>query len=480
MPNMTTHPKALRYTGYKGLPPLVGLMSMKEAAERGLTVEESVARLKRTHWLLRRLHEIFVFRLAAMPVYELKMAFSLHLHYCAEHIMAVQERVREMREPPYGLDKSPGPAIDLLFDEIKFAPSVEALVLGLYEKAVPALVAGIREQLKSTSPLFDHPTHRVCRHLLVEMEDVAAYGHKAVECLVDAKARAELAGWLKLLDACLEAGGGLDGTGAHTPVTAAPVYSAQPFPFQREPQRDERFKDLFNQGVNAEAFLLDPERPALPKVLMMYFKRMREIDVPEMMSSILTETPDKPWKYYKEMSRQLWDEARHSMMGEIGFVATGVDWHDIPFTHNWSRGLNTKLTPLERHAVLFFIEQGLMHNKTGKKAEWEVAVHAACPLSQRIQDYDWADEILHARIGRDWLVATFGSQQQALEVGDKAWAKILTNWKELKEQGLTEHRNWWPNVYRQACKNWGIEPDPAVEAYDTSYEESRADLKSVY
>ena len=60
------------------------------------------------------------------------------------------------------------------------------------------------------------------------------------------------------------------------------------------------------------------------------------------------------------------------MMGEVGFVALGVDWTQARITHNWSLRLNTECTPIERHAVLYFIEQGLM-TKTGKRYEWEVA-----------------------------------------------------------------------------------------------------------
>lgn len=78
-------------------------------------------------------------------------------------------------------------------------------------------------------------------------------------------------------------------------------------------------------GVNAETFLYDDSFEPEPKTLMMFYKRLREIDVPEMMSSIIAETPDKPWEYYQDMSRQLWDEARHAMMGEVGFVNLGIN-----------------------------------------------------------------------------------------------------------------------------------------------------------
>ena len=68
------------YLGYANLPPLVGLQTMAEATTKGLTVADSVARLKRLHWSLKRLHGIFTARIAATPIYELKMAFSLHAH----------------------------------------------------------------------------------------------------------------------------------------------------------------------------------------------------------------------------------------------------------------------------------------------------------------------------------------------------------------------------------------------------------------
>jgi hypothetical protein len=211
---------------------------------------------------------------------------------------------------------------------------------------------------------------------------------------------------------------------------------------------------------------------------MMAYKRIREIDVPEMMSSIILETKGKSWNYYLDMTRQLWDEARHGMMGEVGFVAMGIDWQKVMVNFTWSLGLNTQLTPIERHAVLYFIEQGLMP-RTGKRFEWEVAVASHNPLSATFQDYDWADEVLHAHIGRDWYVTDFSSTKQAVDYGDKSWSKVLMNWSEWRDQGLTEHRNWWPDVYREACRVWGIEPDAEVLAFAESYAVKRADLKDI-
>jgi hypothetical protein len=467
------------YQGYAGLPTLVGLHTMSEAKVKGLPVHEAVSRLKRLHWAMKRLHGIFVARIASTPIYELKMAFSLHAHYCAEHVSSIATRIREMREPPYGLDEAPNAALDLFFDEVNSSPDLESLLIGVYEYAVPHICRGFNSLLSDTNKLFDHPTYRVARFASMEFEDINQYGRKALKCLLPEEKQEVLDVWRKFLGEILAVTGVIGETSPKSAMELHRKYSLTPRPYDGAVRRDSRFIDPYNMGVNAEAMLFDTTIPPLPKVLMLYFKRLREIDVPEMMSSILSEVEGKPWGYYRDMTRQLWDEARHAMMGELGFVSIGIDWTGIPFNITWSNSLNTQLTPLERHAVLFTIEQGLMPKKNGKENEWEIAVASTNKLSALIQDYDWADEILHARIGRDWLVPELGSQAESLAFGNAAWSKILVDWRRWKEEGLTEHRNWWPEIYRIACEHWKIEPDPALLAYNTTYENTRPDLKQI-
>ena len=402
------------YKSLHGLPPLAGICTMKEAMKSGLSVAECVGRLKRFHYAFKRLHEIFIARLTAEPVYELKMAFSLHAYLCAEQATALRKRVAEMREPPLGLEEIPHPGLEIFFDEIRAAPTTGELLLGLYSKAVPALRLGLESHLRETNPLADHPSVRLCRFALLEVEEMEHFGAKAVSKAVLPAERQAADDWLKFLDDCLLAAGGLAGreepgvhplpmnrsaalrcgsveigqeragsqSGAPSHFRRArrePIrgdlprrYSAQPFTYDPVPKRDARFPDPYNMAVNAEVFLYDPAFPPAPKTLMMFYKRLREIDVPEMMASILAQTPGKPWNYYRDMTRQLWDEARHAMMGEVGFASLGIDWaKNVMVNFTWSLALNTQLTPIERHAVLYFIEQGLMP-KTGKRFEWEV------------------------------------------------------------------------------------------------------------
>jgi len=461
------------------VPPLAGLCSIDEVTRPGLTVDECVRRLKRLHYAFRRLHGIFNARITAEPLYELKSAFSYHAYLCAEHVTALRQRVGEMREPPLGLEQVPDPALQQFFDEIIAAPETSALVAGLYRHALPAIAAALDRYVADTHVLADAPSRRVCRFASLEVAEMIDFGARALAALLPGHETGVPETWTLALDRCLAAAGGLDGC-ADTVVAAPPrQYSATPYAYDRVPRRDERFPDPYNMAVNAEAFVWDESKPAPPKLLMLFYKRLREIDVPEMMAGIIAETPDKPWAYYHDMSRQLWDEARHALMGEAGFAALGIDWPSlVRINFTWSLGLNTQLTAIERHAVLYFIEQGLMA-KTGKRYEWEVARRAGLPLAQTFQDFDWADEVLHARIGRQWFVSAMPSHVEALKYGDRCWSKVLSDWEQWRRDGLTAHENWWPPLYRALCASRGETPDPVVEGFDISYQASRADLKGL-
>src|SRR4051812_16966085 len=173
------------YRPYRDLPPLAGLCSFEAAQKPGLSVEECVRRLKRYHYAFKRLHEIFTARLTAEPLYELKMGFSLHAHLCAEHTNALRQRVGEMREPPLGLEAVPDPHLQIAFDETLAAPDSAQLLLGVYEKLLPALKGALEKHLQDTNPLVDHPSVRLCHFALLELDQMIAFGAKAVAAVVD-------------------------------------------------------------------------------------------------------------------------------------------------------------------------------------------------------------------------------------------------------------------------------------------------------
>ena len=95
--------------------------------------------------------------------------------------------------------------------------------------------------------------------------------------------------------------------------------------------------------------------------------------------------------------------------------------------------------------------------KTGKKYEWEVGVRSGDPLMATIQDYDWADEVLHAAIGREWYIPSArDAGKRPSPSATQCWSKVLSNWAgRARSRARTEHANWWPEIYLQACQVLG-------------------------
>src|SRR6266404_8386759 len=217
------------YQSYRNLPVLAGICSMNDAMKPGLSVEECVRRLKRYHYAFKRLHQIFTARITAEPIYELKMAFSLHAHLCAEHVSTLRKRIGEMREPPLNLEAVPDPNLEIFFDEILSTPTTEELLLGLYEKALPALKAALERHLNETNMLADQPSVRVCRFALIEIDDMLEFGIRSVASLVDDSQRENSRNWISLLEDCLAAAGDISGAREPSPRQIKRQHSAVPY-----------------------------------------------------------------------------------------------------------------------------------------------------------------------------------------------------------------------------------------------------------
>jgi hypothetical protein len=190
-----------------------------------------------------------------------------------------------------------------------------------------------------------------------------------------------------------------------------------------------------------------PAAPAEERNLALLCKRTLEMDVPEMMASFMVERRGEPWEFYRDYSRQLWDEARHAMMGTVAFEARGVDWSEIPLNVGFALRLNLHATPVDRQVILFAIEQSLMPSETGKRFERQTAEEAGDLLSAHFHDYDWADEVLHAQIGRRQLrrdgVTTRDAMSRAQQIHETTW-RALEDYKHLDEQ-----HDWWAAFVRR-------------------------------
>ncbi|MCC2669627.1 MAG: hypothetical protein K0Q72_2098 [Armatimonadetes bacterium] len=461
-----------------GVPELAGVCTYAEAARPGLGVEENVARLKRFNWIECRLTDLMLTQVTATPEWEVKDALCHHAWLDAEHAKWLQERVAELRHPPHNFHTPPDPQLEAWLQEALRSSGTVELLVALYRVIKPELLAEYRRHLEQANPLVDQPTRRILRFIIQEEEDMLRWGEAALAALVGEPEREAATAWEAHLRAYLEAAPAA-GSEVEAPAAVPAPRAVAPLEPDWFPRRDARFQS-YNYHFPPHWIYAQPDRPADERMLALVCKRLLEMDVPEMMASIIWKarqaalaagTP-KPWGYTAEMCRQMWDEARHSMMGEAWLVSKGIDFTRVPLNVGFSLGLNRSATPLEAHAALYWIEQGLMPKTTGKAYEWRTAREANDPLATLFMDYDWADEVLHVHIGRRWLVKEVGSREEAERQGSEAFSRVMAIRRQHGLEGAaeTEQSEWWPDFCEEVL---GYRPEPlAAEVYETADEDA--------
>jgi len=310
--------------------------------------------------------------------------------------------------------------------------------------AKPELARAWRKHLDETNPLADYPTCRLLQLMLHEEESMITWGEQAIAALARSASDAQLAqAWETHLRAFLCAAGGVAGDLSADTETPRPSPRSDGTPYVMDviPQRDQRFIDPFNMSAQIDNYYRDEQRPFDERIYALMYKRLREMDVPEWMAPIIYQTKGKPWDYTVDISRQLWDEARHAMMGEVALQRDGLAFYTYPISIAGSMVSNTDFTPLEAHLILWGIEQSLMSSETGKRYERDIAQMGGDALASLFQDYDWADEVLHTQIGRKWLVSEFGSRANLQAAVQLLWERGEKSMDKLRS--LSQQEEWW-------------------------------------
>lgn len=440
------------------IPPLAGLASYDQAARLGYNVEENVQRLLRYAWIEKRAMETGLYWLASTPEWEVKEALGLHISLGAEHVAQVRKRIGEMRSPLPRMDVSPDQAIDRFFEELLTAQTTLHKLVGLYGVLRPALLEAYRRHYERSSPVIDYPTRHLLKHILVDQEEIHTWGRLALDVVTEGATAAVIAqAWTNHLAAYLQAAGGIMGDEEILPQPPARLATAA---FQPDffPQRDERFAMRWNFSNPQRPVSMNEDVPLDERTLALMCRRIVEMDVPEYMTRIIALAEGEPWEYYQAMTRQLWDEVRHAMLGTIYFENRGVDWKKNIAIHPGMSIRLGKLPVKDAHLVLYAIEQNLMPGSTGKRLEYEISRNAQDALAAHIQDYDWADEVLHVHIGRAWLLPKLGMKpNEAVEKGWELRGATLGTLKAYEDRGV--QRNWWPDFIREVLGRETAAPD---------------------
>jgi hypothetical protein len=429
-------------------PPYASLVDMSGAARGGLAVATATAILHRFAYIKQRLAITAAVFLPSTPEWEVKCALALHAWLDGEHAAALYARIAEMREPPPSAADIPDTSLERALDEALAASDTGARLAAIYRGVRPLLVDALARYLSRTNELCDQPSVRVLRAVLADEQQVSRWSGK-----LDLPSDSE--DWSSHLRRWLAAAGGIDGVEDKTDAPEA--RHRRPYTADIIPRRDERFRGLFDTSTPADVIYLDEARPADERNAALMFKRLREMDVPEVIAGIVAERwmearegrgQEQPWTYYTAMLRQMWDEARHAMLGQALLEAHGIDWTTLPVNVTFSWKLARFCSPVERHILLYAIEQSLMPRDRGKPYEHRVARASGDWLSALFHDYDWADEVLHVDIARRCLKPELtGGLAEARKRADELWTRVAAALEQdpLPVDGTEASvADWWP------------------------------------
>jgi hypothetical protein len=406
-------------------------------------VEQAASFLRRIEFIHRKLVYLEAFHLVTRSLWELKAALGRHLYEDAEAAASLRERILDLRQNPTVLEREPDQGISLLMDELLHARTDEELLVGLYEVVKPALLAAEREYLRTTHQIVDEPTMRLLRPVIADLDGQVAWGQRAVRILVDERGRRDdTAEFADRLREFLAAAGGVSGQGSDAASSAGRRWrstSAVALPLKAI--RDERMPaetSLFRVGAPEDQG--EPGDDVRRRLVHMMRTRQEEMVVAEVVAAVIWEKRDQPWEFTLDLARHEWDEMRHALMGQAALEAEGIDWMRYPqFTGDYD--LNVTNVPSAMYAWLLGIEQNAMR-RTGKRGEFEFCRDdAAHPLMTQFQDFDWADEVKHVHIGREWTTHLYD--------GDPSRAKAAA------EQAVTE---FWQGVDQAALETLGELP----------------------
>ena len=370
----------------------------------GLSVAECAARLRRLAYVEEQLMFLQAAHIISSPERDVKALLARLQYEDADHASRLRARLPELRVSQHRITEPPEPMLERLFSEaIHVASSVE-LIAVLARVLKPALLDAYHSYLAATNDLADYATVRILEAVVREEEralELLSAADRDLADTTDRRAAAEER--CVALESTLKAAGGIDGTANGAAAVEPSESAASAYEIPRQLTRDDAFPRVWDiEHVGNDRI---PERLA-----QMIATRLGEVTIAEALGCLLHETRGRPWAFYADVSRHLWDEMRHSLFGEAAAEDALGERSAMPL-RDWESAYLFEMPPLELYAMLVGVESGLMKYPPGKREEFEFCRDTArYPLMAMFQDFDWADEVLHVQIGRrqlkDWFDGT--------------------------------------------------------------------------
>src|SRR5229473_562559 len=388
--------KAYRYAG------------LQRVFTPGLSVAETVERLRRFAYVEQRLMRLLSSRIVTIPQRDVKVLLARLQYEDALHADGWRTRIGEMRTNKSKLESAPDPALEILFDEAEHLPGMYSFLAVVTHVLKPALCAAYDAYQKANNDLADYSSVRLVRQYLVEEEEHVQLLTAALNDIEPTQQEHRLSlEWKESLTSFLAAAGGIDGTAPRAEARPR-IASVEPYRIPHVLVRDTTVPRVWD-------YVVPSQEDVLTYLDYIMGLRLSEINVAEGLAIVLFETPAMPWSFYLDISRHCWDEMRHSLFGEASIETTHANAAAVPM-RDYEGVFVMESSPLEQYAVLGLEVEGKnMRYPPGKRQEWEYARDVAKhPLMTTFQDFDWADEVLHVNIARRQLDSWFEGGLKAI------------------------------------------------------------------
>ncbi len=383
-----------------------------------ITIDENVEYLKRYAFLERASMRTLAGWLPGVPEWEAKNEIGLHIWESADAADELRARLRELRchQPERGIS----PALETLAHDLDHGQNTAEVIAGVYLVVKKALLAAYRNHPENTWADFDRPTVKVIERLAQITENQLAWAEQFFAGVQDNYPGWET--WRDYLAALLAADGGVTGAGDKSPPPQRPDEHPLLLPW-KTCQRMTGWP-IFDPSVDFE-----PDRKTEPEAHRLWrFKHyLNEMTAAETLGSILWLTPEMPWEYQHNVSRHLWDEIRHSQLGQVRVQQLGLQIADVPQVVQIYNVMMT-LPAVDQYALLTtVIEPNGMPEKSANREHWE---DIGDEISAAAVSYDWSDENFHVRWGKKWtpvLLETYNYPETPAEIAERTEAWLMEN-----------------------------------------------------
>jgi len=386
-----------------------------------ISLDQNVQRLVRYAFLEQAVMRTLAGWLPGVPEWDAKNQIGLHIWEDADSCERLRSRLRELRVHRPERDVPAG--LVHLARELDHAQGTLELLATAYLVVKRALLEEYRRHPHLTYQVFDAPTVRVLGELTGICERQVAWAEQMMAEVSAAHPDLHWQPWQDYIAGLLAAAGGVDGDQpAPSQQVARPAGHELLLPW-RECQREPDFP-IFDPDSDIE-----PDAETQPEAHRAWrFKHyLNEMTAAETLGSILWLTPEMPWEFQYNAARHLWDEVRHSQLGQTMVQRLGYRIKDIWRVVQIYNVMMT-LPAVDQYALLTtVIEPNGMPEKRRNIEHFEKIND---DISAQAITYDWSDENYHIRWGKKWtpvMLETYGYQETPEEIARRTEQWLMRN-----------------------------------------------------